>query len=288
MSFWKVVKEVSTQPIRAEAERPFLLGIAGRPAFIDAVVDVLLGPEATPQERAHAEARLALVPSPIGVDGIARLSRCDLVLTGPEAPEASRIRPADVLPVGDPARTPQLLLERRSDWRLALARHFPGLRPLASEQIIQEFSKANAQYALLTAVPQALPALAPLFPPVLAADIWVLTKNQIMMIIRLAAAHGRTPEPRARIQEILPVVGSAFGWKTLARELLGFVPGGVGIALKASIAYSGTYMAGRGAVFYYQVGRRPTRIELRGFRREGRVKARTAVRDALEALRRGD
>src|SRR4051812_25887123 len=100
MSFWKVVKEVSTQPIRAEAERPFLLGIAGRPAFIEAVVDVLMGPSATPQERALADARLVRVPSPVEVEGIAQLSRCDVVIAGPEAPEASRIRPADVLPIG--------------------------------------------------------------------------------------------------------------------------------------------------------------------------------------------
>src|SRR5438552_8014902 len=160
MSFWKVVKEVSTQPIRQEAERPFLIGIAGSPAFIDAVAGALLGPEVTPQERSLAEARLVLVPAPVGVEGIAALSRCDLVLAGTDAPEPSRIRPADVLPVGDPARAPQLLLERRPDWQLALARHFPALRPLAADQIIQNFSTVNAQFALVAAVSQAVPLYA--------------------------------------------------------------------------------------------------------------------------------
>jgi uncharacterized protein (DUF697 family) len=107
-----------------------------------------------------------------------------------------------------------------------------------------------------------------------------------MMVLRLAAAFGRTPEPRARMREIAPVIGTAFGWRALARELVGLVPGGVGMALKASIAYAGTFATGRAAVFYYQMGRPPTRIEMRGIRREGTRRARTAVREALETLKR--
>jgi uncharacterized protein (DUF697 family) len=286
MSFWKVVKEVSTQPIRQEAERQFLLGIAGSPDFIDAVVEELLGPDASPQERALAEARLVRAPAPQGVETVAALSRCDLVLAGEDAPEPARIRPAEVIAVADPSRAPQLLLERRPDWVLALARHLPGLRPLAGDRIIQEFSRVNAQFALVSAVPQAVPIIAPLFPAAAGADLLVLTKNQVMMVIRLAAAHGQTPEPRARLREIGPVIGGAFGWRALARELVGLVPGGIGLVLKAMVAYAGTYATGRAAVFYYQVGRRPTRIEMRGFRREAAHRARTAVREAIETLRR--
>jgi uncharacterized protein (DUF697 family) len=286
MSFWKVVKEVSTQPIRQEAERPFLLGIAGAPAFIDQVVEVLVSPEATPQERALAEARLVRAPAPATVESIAALSRCDLVLAGEDAPEPSRIRPAEVIAVADPDRAPMLLLDRRPNWHLALARNFPGLRSMAADRIIQDFSKVNAQFALVSAVPQAVPIIAPLFPAAAGADILILTKNQVMMVIRLAAAYGRTPEPRARLREIMPVVGTALGWRALARELIGLVPGGVGLAVKATIAYTGTYATGRAAVFYYTVGRHPTRIEMKGMRREGATRAGTAVREALESLRR--
>jgi uncharacterized protein (DUF697 family) len=287
MNFWKIVKEVSTLPIRQEAERPFLLGVCGSPAFIQKVVDELMGPGATAQERAMAEARLACVPAPVGVEGVATLSRCDLVLAGPDSPEAARIRPAEVAPLVDPGLTSQLLLERRPDWHLALARHFPGMRPRVSERIIQSFSKVNAEFALISAVPGVLPAIAPFLPVALPMDIAMLTKNQVMMVLRLAAAHGRTPEPRARLREIAPVIGAAFGWRAMARELVGLVPGGVGMALKASIAYAGTFATGRAAVFYYDVGRHPTRIELRGFRREGTRRARTAVSEALERLKRG-
>jgi uncharacterized protein (DUF697 family) len=286
MSFWKVVKEVSTQPIRQEAERPFLLGVAGSPAYIEAVIGELMGPGASPQEWALAEARLVRAPAPAGVEAVAALSRCDVVLSGEDAPEPARIRPSEVIAVAEPARAPQLLLERRPDWHLALGRHFPGMRPLVSEQVIQNFSKVNAEWALISSIPQAIPVVAPLFPPVYVTDLMVLTKNQVMMVIRLAAAHGRTPEPRARLREILPVVGTAFGWRALARELAGFVPGGVGAAIKATIAFTGTFVTGRAAVYYYEVGRQPTRVELRGMRREASRRARTAVREALESLRR--
>lgn len=288
MNFWKVVKEVSTLPIRQEAERPFLLGVAGSPSFVRAVTEELIGSAATPQERAAAEARLVCVPAPVGVEGVASLSRCDLVLAGPDAPEPARIRPAEVVPLVDPGLAIQLLLERRSDWQIALARHFPGMRPRVSERIIQSFSKVNAEFAFVSAVPQAVPVIAPFLPVAVPMDIVMLTKNQVMMVLRLAAAHGRTPEPRARLREIGPIIGSAFGWRALARELVGLVPGGVGMALKASVAYAGTFVTGRAAVFYYEVGRRPTRIELRGFRREATRRARTAVSEALQSLRKND
>lgn len=286
MNFWKVVKEISTLPIRQEAERPFLLGIAGSPEFVTAVVDELVGSESTPQERTLAEARLVSAPAPAGVGAVAALSRCDLVLSGEDAPEPARIRPAEVIAVADPARAPHLLLERRPDWQLALARHLPGLRLQVADRIIQNFSRVNAEFAVVSSVPQAVPILAPFFPAAAGADILVLTKNQVMMVIRLAAAYGRTPEPRARIREIAPIVGAAFGWRALARELAGLVPAGVGLALKASVAYTGTFVTGRAAVFYYRVGRRPTGIEMRGIRREAARSARTAVREAIEALRR--
>jgi uncharacterized protein (DUF697 family) len=289
MSFWNVVKEVSTAPIRQEAERPFLLGIAGSSSFIDAVVGELLGPDATPQERTFAEARLVRAPGPPTVESVAALSRCDVVLSGEDAPEPARIRPAEVIAIADPARAPQLLLETRPHWQLALARHLPGLRPMVADRLIHEISKVNAQWAMVTGVPKAIPGLAFLFPSFM-ADLLVLTKNQVLMVIRLAAAYGRAPEPRARLAEIMPVIGTALGWRALARammrELAGFIPAGAGLPIRATIAYTGTYAAGRAAVFYYSVGRHPTRIEMRGIRREGATRARTAVRDALESLRR--
>ena len=204
------------------------------------------------------------------MEGIARLSRCDLVLAGPEAPEASRIRPADVL-AGRGAGPRAAALAGAPPGLAPGAGASPaGLRSLVAEQIIQDFSKVNAQFALMTAVPQALPVVAPFFPPVVIADMWVLTKNQVMMIIRLAAAYGAPRSPGRASGRSFRSSARPLAGRSLARELVGLVPGGVGVALKAThrLQRAPIWPAAR-PCFYYQVGRRPTRIELKGFRREG-------------------
>jgi len=104
-------------------------------------------------------------------------------------------------------------------------------------------------------------------------------ENDLKRDVDDRADHDR-PEDRTRDVPLRP--------RTLARELVGLVPGGVGMGLKAMVAYAGTFAAGRAAVFYYQVGRPPTPIERRGMHREGTRRARTAVREAIETLRRGD
>jgi len=49
-----------------------------------------------------------------------------------------------------------------------------------------------------------------------------------------------------RAAEILSIVGGAFGWRALARELAGKIPFGGGIIPKGAIAYAGTYVVGKG------------------------------------------
>jgi len=56
-----------------------------------------------------------------------------------------------------------------------------------------------------------------------------------------------------RISELLPVIGSAFGWRAISRELVGFIPA-IGPGVKGSIAYAGTVATGEAARWYYQTG----------------------------------
>ena len=42
------------------------------------------------------------------------------------------------------------------------------------------------------------------------------------------------------------IVASAFGWRALARELVGKIPLGGGLIPKAAVAYAGTYVVGLG------------------------------------------
>jgi uncharacterized protein (DUF697 family) len=84
------------------------------------------------------------------------------------------------------------------------------------------------------------------------ADFPVLTLNQLRMVFRIAAAHGERID-RERIPELLAVVGAGLGFRTVARETLGFVPG-LGWAIKGGIAYVGTKALGKAATTYFEQG----------------------------------
>ena len=67
------------------------------------------------------------------------------------------------------------------------------------------------------------------------ADFPVLTLNQIRMVLRIAAAYGEELD-RERAFEILSVVAAGLGFRTVARHLVGLVPG-LGWAVKGGVAY---------------------------------------------------
>jgi len=120
--------------------------------------------------------------------------------------------------------------------------------------LIAEAAKDNAKIALLSALPGAVPFTGFLLPTTALGDMVLLTKNQILLLLRIAAAYGKDMDLRARTRELLPVVGSAFGWRAAARELIGLVPGGIGMVVKGCIAYAGTYTVGKAAAVYYSTG----------------------------------
>jgi uncharacterized protein (DUF697 family) len=80
-----------------------------------------------------------------------------------------------------------------------------------------------------------------------------------MLLLHNEAAYGRDPD-RQRLWELLPVIGGGFGWRTLARELAGFVPL-AGIAIKGAIAYAGTIVVGEGVTFFLEHGNHMTKSQ---------------------------
>ncbi|MCL5958504.1 MAG: hypothetical protein M1358_04165 [Chloroflexi bacterium] len=125
------------------------------------------------------------------------------------------------------------------DHQLALARFLPHFREVVSERVIGKTSRANAEFALLSNIPAAIPVLGNLVAA--GADFIVLTKNQLVMLYKLAAIYGRNLDSKMQIYtEMIPVVGSAFLWRTIARELADLLPPVIGAIPKTTIAYSGT------------------------------------------------
>ncbi|NTW98314.1 MAG: hypothetical protein HGB28_07200, partial [Oscillochloris sp.] len=161
-----------------------------------------------------------------------------VALPEPESPHA-----ADLLAEAVFERLP-------GDLHMAAARRLPGLRPSFARQMINATSFTNATYALASALPGQIPIFS---IPFAAADILVLTKNQAMLVYKLALAQGAPPEFQARIREVLPVLGGAFAWRQIARTLVGLVPVW-GIVPKVAIAYAGTYSTGMVAWRWFDSG----------------------------------
>jgi uncharacterized protein (DUF697 family) len=162
------------------------------------------------------------------------------------------------------------LLRTAPSLRFGLAHRFPVLRRPISESLTREASIANAQFALVSSLPGLIPVLGFFLGGM--ADILVITKNQAMLVFKLAAIHGRNIDDRIGIlKEIVPVVGSAFLWRTIARTAVMLVPAPVAALPKAAIAFVGTYLVGQTARYYYEQGDRPPPEVLRSFQAEARA-----------------
>ena len=156
----------------------------------------------------------------------------------------------------------------------AFGRAFPVFRPAAARAVINETATANAQFALVSNIPALLPVIGGIASA--SADFIVLTKNQVMMMYKLGAMHDRDLNDQvAIIQELAPIVGAGFLWRSLARGAVSFLPFAAGTVPKVAIAFAGTMVIGLAAEYYYRTNLRPSRAQLRAFQQQ-----------ALEVLRR--
>jgi uncharacterized protein (DUF697 family) len=146
------------------------------------------------------------------------------------------------------------MIQKNKRYRVALATKSETLRPIITDLIAQEWAQVNAKRAIVDALPGVVPGLDFLLPFTGAGDMVALTRNQIEMVLEIAACHGLAPDPKKRLSELLPVIGSAFGWRALARQLLTVVPFGGGAVVSGVLAYTGTLAVGKAADYYYVSG----------------------------------
>jgi uncharacterized protein (DUF697 family) len=118
----------------------------------------------------------------------------------------------------------------------ALAARLPSLRGAVCEELIRSFSRKNAIIGVAVFIP--------------GADMAVLTLNEARLVLRIGLAYGQEID-RERAIELLGVVGFGFGMRTVARELLDFVPV-AGWVVKGAVAYAGTKAIGEAAVRYFE------------------------------------
>jgi hypothetical protein len=210
---------------------------------------------------------------------------CDI-----EIYESSLLRPANAFSFDfdAPEDCVRRILRRREDLSLPLARQFYPFRKPAAFHLIRTVAKENALFSLVTALPDMVPSLISLPWAVgeFGSDTAFLTGNQLRMAFMLAAGSDRQPGYREQKSEIASIIAGAFGWKALARELVGKVPFGGGLIPKAGIAWAGTFVVGLSLERLYSVGYGFTRAERRSVYEEAYQHGREIAGMLLEGLRR--
>ena len=269
---------LSPDEVRRRATRPLHIGLVadGSAAYAE-MEDFLI-----PAEVTHAT-RLQLM------ERVHRASDADV----PETVDLLLYEPGIPCPQGaftfhrdDPGATISEVLAEKAHLALPLARQFPVFRKAVLENIIHTVAAENALFAVATALPNVVPSLIEL-PWTLgefASDTVFLTANQVRMAFHIAAACGKDTGFLQQKFEILTIAGGAFGWRALARELVGHIPLGGGLIPKGAIAYAGTYVTGKGLEMLHQNNGLHTREQQHELYREGFARGK-AVAEGMDLKR---
>ncbi len=240
--------------VRRQAERPLrILLVADRHSAYATMEDWLLPASVSTEHRMRANQQLVRECDP-GAGGIFQLVFHERGALPPDGWISGK--DAFAFDPLHPERLVSAVLTEREDFSLALARLFPPFRSAVIESAMLRTSKENALFSLVTALPNIVPSLAELPWAVgeFASDTAVLTANQIHMAFVLAAASGRPAGFSEQRSEIGSIVAGAWGWRTIARQLIGKAPFGGGLIPKAAIAFAGTYVVGLTLERIYRIG----------------------------------
>ena len=145
------------------------------------------------------------------------------------------------------------IVEASKGVEIAVGRRLPPLRETVATKLTRDAANNALKVALASAVVDHIPVVGVVLGAFASAgDMVAITGLQMMLLLHIEATYGKDPDVQ-RMWKLLPVIGGGFGWRTLARELAGFVPV-AGIAIKGAIAYAGTIVVGEGVTFFLEHG----------------------------------
>jgi uncharacterized protein (DUF697 family) len=122
-----------------------------------------------------------------------------------------------------------------------LARHVPMVREPVSRKLIEDTSFINASYSFASGLAE----INIFFDlPLNIADMVMLTKNQALMAYKIALSFDLPSDWHETIPKLTAVVGTAFLWRLIARQLVGLIPV-FGIIPNVAVSYAGTYTVGQ-------------------------------------------
>jgi hypothetical protein len=253
----KAISTLNPKEVRQQSERkPHVALYASTPGAFESMEDFLLR-ELSPARRSESAVSISRDPHPataLSYD----LSIYDSRLTAPSH--------GLIFDERHPEQLVTDVLHRYSDLGIALARAFPPFRNAYVNQVIAKVAKENTLFSLTTALPDVIPSLIELPWAVaeFASDSAFLTMNQIRMAFLIAGASDHEIGYREQKSEIAAVIGSAFGWRALARQVIGKIPFGGGLIGKAAIAYAGTKVVGLSLDRFYRIGYHYSKSEREG------------------------
>lgn len=276
-SFMNVVKDIDFEETRNNAEQvPSILVLASEGDLVQKAANLLFGEDDRNGvvARAWADAEQDFDPTRYDVvivydpEGTGLFDTVRLATANRRDTSNVFFLSANLAVGSDPVQDVRFeILEMLPDMAPAFGRFHPLWRKAAVNAIVDQTSRANAQFALVSNIPAIIPVLGGLISA--GADLLVLTKNQVMMCYKIAAAHGEDLENQfAIVRELTPVVGAGFLWRTAAREAAAFVPFAAGTIPKVAIAFAGTLTMGKAADYYYQYGSKPSRSQLDRLRKQ--------------------
>jgi hypothetical protein len=272
------VREMSEHPLRVSLHAP-------NPAAFERLEDFFLH-GLTPERRNESAAALLRAPGGQGPAPDARISpaRFDLAVYDPglAAPQGAF--------VFYPERTDRFVdevLSRNPNLGVALARSFSPFRQPYVDSVIAKTCKENTLFSLATALPDIIPSVIELPWAIaeFASDTAFLTMNQVRMAFLIAGASDREVGYGQQKTEVATVIGSAFGWRALARQAVGKIPFGGGLIAKAAVAYAGTKVVGLSMDRYYGIGYKYSRQERERLYHDALQQGRSIAVKILQFLR---
>ncbi len=248
---------LSPDEVRRRAERPLVVGLVAEGTQAYADMEAFLAPAEVSHEKRMQLMQFIHRASDPGIP-----EKYDLVLYEQGLPCPST---AFTFFRDDPVRTVEEILAAREDLGLALARNFHPFRKPVVDHVISSVARENAIFAVASALPNVVPSILEMAWSVgeFASDTAFITMNQVRMAFMVAAASDKKVGFSEQIAELLSIAAGAFGWRALARELVGFIPLGGGLLPKGAIAFAATYVLGKGLEHFYGVGYGYTRAQRR-------------------------
>jgi len=177
------------------------------------------------------------------------------------------------------------IVEASKGVEIAVGRRLPPLRETVAAKLTRDAANNALKVALASAVVDHIPVVGVVLGAFASAgDMVAITGLQMMLLLHIEATYGKDPDVQ-RMWKLLPVIGGGFGWRTLARELAGFVPV-AGVAIKGAIAYAGTIVVGEGVTFFLEHGKHMSKADATAVYNRTKEDAMRYARDLIARFRK--